>query len=97
MDRDTLEQEKDGVLINLKVIPDSDSFEIRGENQWRKRVRVAVSSAARKGRANRELLDELESILGRKVEILSGSRSREKRLFVKEATVVEVSEKLGLK
>lgn len=95
MSRAALEQEKGGVLINLKVIPNSDSFGIRGENQWRKQIRVAVSSAAREGKANRELLDELESVLRREIEIVSGSRSREKRLIVKGATVEEVSEKLG--
>ena len=42
------------------------------------------------GRVNRELVKELSRLFGKKVELISGSSSRQKRLFVKDAEKSEI-------
>ena len=91
-----LEEREDGVVLNVKVRPGADRFRLEGVNSWRNNLRVSVSSGARKGKANQELLEELGSILGRKVRILSGSKSREKKLLVEGASRSGVSKMLDL-
>lgn len=92
-----LKQEDNGVVVNLKVIPNSQKFEIKGVNPWRKKLRISVSSPPEDGKANQELLDGLETVLGSKVDIVSGVKSREKQIVVRDVSIDEVIEKLGLR
>ncbi|KXA93962.1 hypothetical protein AKJ40_00165 [candidate division MSBL1 archaeon SCGC-AAA259M10] len=92
-----LKQEDNGVVVNLKVIPNSQKFEIKDVNPWRKKLRISVSSSPEDGKANQELLDGLETVLGSKVDIVSGVKSREKQIVVRDVPIDEVIEKLGLR
>lgn len=96
MSENALEQRGDDVLLTLKVSPNSGYFEIVGVNPWRNHLEVKVSSEARKGKANRELMSELESILGKPIELFSGVKSREKKVIVEDSTVEEVKGVLNL-
>ncbi|KXB08413.1 hypothetical protein AKJ56_01415 [candidate division MSBL1 archaeon SCGC-AAA382N08] len=91
-----MEAKENGVILNLKVTPSSDSFEISGLNKWRGVIKVKVTSPAEKGKANEELLKEFKNILGKDIEIISGTRSKTKKLLVKRVSKEAVSRKLGL-
>lgn len=82
------------VTMKVKANPDSESFEIEGVNKWTNRLEIKLSSSARKGEANKELIHEMENLLGKKVSIKTGHKSRKKLLLVKDASEDEVKERL---
>ncbi|HDM60325.1 MAG TPA: YggU family protein [Archaeoglobus veneficus] len=84
----------DGVYISIDVTPASSKTCISGYNQWRKAVSVKVKSQPKGGKANAEVVELFSKLLGRKVEIVKGHNSSQKVLFVQNATVEEVVEKL---
>lgn len=96
MDEDVLEERDDRVLLKVKVRPGSDRFKVGEVDPWRSQLKVRVGSEARRGEANRELLEELGSVLDKDVRIVSGERSREKKLLVEGATKGGVVGKLKL-
>ncbi len=63
----------------VKVEPSSEEFDVDFSGSFPK---IFLESGAEKGRANRELVERLSEILGEKVGILSGHRSRRKKLVV---------------
>lgn len=79
------------------MVPNSDNFEITGINPWRNQVRISVKAAPKKGAANKELLNELESILGCPVKILSGEKSRSKKILIEGLSENTIVDKLNLK
>lgn len=96
MSEEVLKEKEGGALLRVKVKPDSQSFEIGDVNPWRKHLEVRVGSKPKGGEANRELLDELGSILEAEVSIVSGRRSEEKRLFVEGVAPERVAQELNL-
>ena len=96
MDEGVIEEVKEGIILNVKVNPGVSNFELKGINSWRGNLRISVSSEAEKGKANEELLEELEETLSHKVEIVAGVKSREKKLLVRGATKTEVIDILDL-
>ena len=69
-----------------------------GINEWRGTVQIRVSSEARDGKANDDLLDFLARALSvprRDLRIVKGSRSHRKKVFVPLA-LEEVVSRLGL-
>jgi uncharacterized protein (TIGR00251 family) len=75
----------------VKVEPGSDSFRIEEGSI----TRVFLTEPAEKGRANAELVSKLADILGRKPAIISGHRSRRKKLKVN-ISEEKLTEKLQL-
>lgn len=71
-----------GATLDLEVVPNSKEFCIAGFNPWTGALRVKVKAIARKGLANTEVAQELEKFFGKKVEIISGKKSRKKRILV---------------
>ncbi len=90
-----LKQTDRGVIITIEVIPNSRSTEIpAGYNEWRKSIVVRVKSPPSRGKANSEIVKEMEKLFGRKVEIIRGATSSNKQVIVYSASVDEVLEKL---
>ncbi|NNF70019.1 MAG: DUF167 domain-containing protein [Acidimicrobiia bacterium] len=83
----------DGAVFAVWVVPGASRTEINGTHDGALRVRVA--SPPEGGRANRALIRLLEQRLVTPVELLSGSRSRAKRVLARGATVAEVAGHLG--
>lgn len=73
----------------VKVDPDSDSFEIRTDTI----TRIKLESKAENGKANTELIAELGKILGNKPGIVSGHKSRRKKIMI-DMPEKEIFEKL---
>lgn len=67
------------VFLRVKVTADASRPGFNGYDQWRKCVRISVSSHPRKGKANAELLNFLSEWLEIKksqIHIVSGARER---------------------
>ena len=88
----------DGVYLDIEVTPGSSSQGIRGYDEWRKRVKVAVRAEARDGKANSAVITlfcELFQVTNGRVSIISGHTSGQKRIFIEgidQNTVIKILE-----
>ena len=87
-----LQETAQGTLIEIQVKPQSRQFKIEVEED---ELIVSCRESPVKGRVNRELTKELSRLFKRKVQILSGLRSRQKTLLIENARTQEVSEILS--
>lgn len=83
---DAVMEEGEGVVIEWYVTPNCSETRVpSGFNEWRGVFEARLSEAARNGKANSELLGELEDLFNAGVEITSGGRSRTKSVVVRES------------
>jgi uncharacterized protein (TIGR00251 family) len=82
---------KDGVLLDV-VKPRSGTFKtvVEGDD-----IVVYCSEEPQGGRVNRELVKELSRLFHKKVELVSGFASKDKRLLVRNAVRSEVEQVLS--
>jgi len=81
-----------GITLDVYVKPKSKEFKIEKEDD---RLAVFCRESPVKGRVNRELIKELSKLFKRRVEILSGFSSRQKRVLIQDIDVNEVSQVLA--
>ncbi len=87
-----LRETTQGTLIEIRVKPQSKQFKIEIEED---ELLVFCRESPVKGRVNRELTKELSRLFKRRVRILSGFRSRQKRLLIENARTQEINEILS--
>jgi uncharacterized protein len=85
---------KDGVIIEVFVKPNSPKFRILTDND---EITVYSTEEPAKGRVNKELLRELSRIFHAKVELISGSTSRQKRLLIRDSEASHIERVLANK
>jgi uncharacterized protein len=91
-----------GCTISFEVVPGSSRLAVpSGFNPWRRSIEAHLTEEPSRGRANRQLTEELASVLcisELMVVILSGQRSARKLLLVKGMTkdeaVLALTEKM---
>jgi uncharacterized protein (TIGR00251 family) len=83
---------KDGVLLDVHVKPRSGNFKALVEGDA---VIVYCSEEPHGGRVNRELVKELSRLFHKKVELVSGFASKDKRLLLRNAVKSEVEQALS--
>ena len=83
---DLLETPK-GVVLDVQVKPNSKVFQITIKNDD---LVVLCREAPVKGKVNKELLKQFSRLFSRKVELVSGYTSRQKKFLIKEINVEEV-------
>ena len=91
-----------GCTISFEVVPGSSRLAVpSGFNPWRRSIEAHLTEEPSRGRANRQLTEELARALGiseLKVEVLSGHKSARKLLLVKGMTkdeaVLALTEKM---
>ncbi|GJQ58637.1 MAG: YggU family protein [Candidatus Scalindua sp. AMX11] len=79
-----IREKNDGIVIPIKVQPNSSQERIIGE--YNKQLKVAVSVPPEKGKANKAIVKIIAKWLKRKnsdIEIIAGKRSKEKEIFVR--------------
>jgi uncharacterized protein len=84
--REAIKTHPRGLTIQFEVTPGSSKLEVpSGFNPWRKTLEARLTEEPTKGRANRQLVEEVARILvipERNVEVLSGHKSARKVLLV---------------
>jgi uncharacterized protein (TIGR00251 family) len=86
-----INETKDGVIITIFVKPNSTKFKIEiDENE----IVVHSTEEPVKGKVNKEIMRELSKLLQVKVELASGTTSRQKQLVVKGLTKSQVEQLL---
>ena len=86
----------DGTIVNIRVIPRSRKSELAGTRN--NAILVRLNAPPVDGAANTELIRLLAELLGvaqRSVEIVSGARSRGKRVRISGRTAAEVERLLS--
>jgi uncharacterized protein (TIGR00251 family) len=86
-----LRETEKGLILDVYVKPRSKEFRIMVEGD---EIVVHCMEEPVGGRVNRELVKELSRLFGRKVELVSGSSSRQKRLLIKDAEKSEIERAL---
>ncbi len=87
-----LQQTASGIVIEIFVRPKSKQFQVKIEND---EFVVFCREAPVKGKVNRELIKELSRLFNRRVEIVSGFSSRQKKVLIAKISVEELNEILS--
>jgi len=90
-----LDKIEEGTVLSISVAPNSENFEISGIDEWGQELRIRCKEKALEGRANKEIQKELEKLFGSETRIVSGAKSKHKKVLVK-LTEKEILNKLGL-
>lgn len=69
-------------LMQINVSAGAKNSGISGYNEWRKAIELRVRNPAREGKANKEVVKEMEELFGAKVEIIKGAKSNLKTLKI---------------
>lgn len=83
----------DEVEMNLEVVPNSKEFSIR-LNPWTGALRVKVTGKAIKGQANKELVEKIGKLFQAKVKIITGEKSRKKKILLKNTSKEKITKLL---
>ncbi len=82
-----VQETKQGVILEVSVKPRSKEFKIMVEGD---EIVVFCREEPVKGKVNKELIKELSRLFHRKMELVSGFTSKQKRLLIKDAEKSEV-------
>ena len=77
-----------GIVLDVYVKPNSKEFKIKTEED---ELVVFCRETPVKGRVNRELIRELSRLFKKRVEIVSGFSSRQKKILIREIEAEEVA------
>jgi uncharacterized protein len=76
-----------GCIIRFEVVPGSSHLAVpSGFNPWRRSLEARLTEEPMKGRANRQLIEELAKALGissTAIEVMSGHKSARKVMLIK--------------
>jgi uncharacterized protein len=91
-----LEPHPDGVILPVRAQPGSRKNELRGEHEGM--LKVCVTQAPEKGKANKAVAEFLAKSLGLKksqVALLSGETSHHKKFLIRGISLPELAAKLA--
>ncbi len=80
-----ISEQEDGIIIQIEVKPKSKTQGIDGLDEWRGSIGIRLRAKAEKGKANRELLKLLSSLLDlptKNIMIVKGEKSRKKTIRI---------------
>jgi uncharacterized protein (TIGR00251 family) len=83
-----IQKTKQGVILELYVKPRSREFKIVAEGE---EIVVFCREEPVKGKVNKELIKELSRIFHKKVNLVSGFASKQKKVLIKDAEKSEVA------
>ena len=76
---------KDGVILSVKVKPRAENFSVVFKDQ----IFICCESPATENKANIEIIKEFQRMFGKKVEILSELKSKNKNILIHNITEEE--------
>lgn len=81
----------EGCVISFEIAPGSSSLKVpSGFNPWRRSIEARLTEEPFRGRANRQLVEELSRLLGistTRVELLSGQKSAKKTVLLRRVSM----------
>ena len=73
---------KGGVNINIRVVTKASKTEIAGYDDWKNCFKFKTRELPTKGKANSDILGFFTELFGEQAELVSGSKSRNKLIFI---------------
>jgi uncharacterized protein (TIGR00251 family) len=92
-----LEERADGVLLAVKAQPGARQNALRGEHNGM--LKVSVTQAPEKGKANQAIIEVLARELGLKrgqIELIGGETASQKKFLVRDCSLATLSERIKL-
>lgn len=86
-----IKETEKGLILDVYVKPRSKEFKIVVEGDD---ITIHCSEEPVEGRVNKELVKKLSRFFGKRVELVSGSSSKQKRLLVKDAEKSDIERAL---
>ena len=83
-----LQKTAQGVVLDVHVKPNAKVFQLKIEDD---ELVVSCREAPVKGKVNKKLLKKFSRLFGRKVELVSGFTSRQKRFLISDIEAEEVN------
>ena len=83
-----LQETAEGIIFCVHVKPNAKAFQLKIEDN---ELLVSCREAPVKGKVNKELLKQFSRLFGRKVELVSGFTSRQKKFLVNDITTEDVN------
>ena len=83
-----LQETAQGIILDVHIKPNSKEFRIELDGD---EVVVLCCEAPVKGKVNKELLKQFSRLFGRRIELVSGFTSRQKRLLISDIKVEEAN------
>ena len=83
----SIKQSSDGILVNIKIVPNSSKNDIVLEDEF---VKVKITAQPIEGKANKALIEFLSKkfkIPKTSIEIVKGETNKEKTLFFKTSDI----------
>ncbi len=80
-----------GIIVSVKVQPNASKDRVVGEHA--NQIKIAVTVAPEKGKANKAVIKILSQRLGIKssdMQIISGQTARDKKVFIKNITAEDL-------
>ncbi|MEJ2271198.1 MAG: DUF167 domain-containing protein [Candidatus Bathyarchaeota archaeon] len=78
-----------GIILNLNVKPNAKEFKIKIEED---EITVLCNETPVKGKVNKKLLQYFSKLFSRKVELVSGFTSKQKRLLIHDIKPEEINQ-----
>jgi len=97
--KEAVKKHNSGTILALFVTPNAGlTIFPAGYNNWRKRIEIKVTSAAKDNKANKEVIKTVATFFQtneKNVSIVQGDKSREKNIVIKHISAEEIIHKLG--
>ncbi len=90
-----LQSNSDGIVFSVKLVPNSSFSKIADYTQ--DYVRIKISSPPIENRANKELIEfcsKLFDVNKSKISIISGEKSKIKKILIKNVNIDDITKKL---
>ena len=90
-----LTETKDGIILNVKLVPNSSFSKIVDYTE--EYVRIKISAPPIENKANKELISycsDFFNVNKSKISIISGEKSKLKKVLIKDTKIDELSQKL---
>jgi hypothetical protein len=81
-----LQQTAEGTIMEIKAKPKSKEFSVKQNHE----IIVLCLAPPIKGKANKEIIKNLQKIFNKKIEIISGSKSKIKKILIRNCKLKEV-------
>lgn len=96
--KDAISLSNNKVILKLHVIPGSfQSVFPAGYNKWRNCIEIKVKAEARENKANNEVIEKIAEFLNvspKDIFVISGQKSKEKTVSVKNVRIDEICDKI---
>ncbi len=92
-----IKEYENGIVVSVKVQPNSSKDQVIGKHA--DQIKISVSAAPEKGKANRAVIKVLSQWLGIKdsdIQIISGETSRVKKVFIRDISETNITGLLNI-